>query len=141
MAEKEPPWGPFGVDEGSMVLTKKYGLVRIRWVHDNDLVWDGEEFVRHGGVVFLGSGTAGWHDGLIAAKGTNVYTEQRAAPVPFWVAKRKGIRLVRDGETGSSKAEDPGKAAFTSRLYTIKDCGPRHRFACNGAIVHNMTTG
>lgn len=134
-------WGPLGVDESSMVMTKRFGLIRIQYVRDNDLVWDGMEYVPHGGVVFLGQGAACWHEGLIAARGTNVYTGRRTAPMPIWVAKMKGVPLLKDGMTEGPEAEKPEKEmGIRSRLYTIMDCGPRHRFACSGAIVHNLTT-
>jgi hypothetical protein len=41
------------LSEGTPVMTKR-GWVPINCVHATDLIWDGVEWVRHGGVVFQG---------------------------------------------------------------------------------------
>jgi DNA polymerase len=56
--------------DGSSVITK-----RIVDVDDQDLVWDGEEFVAHEGVVYSGKQAVIEYDGIVGTPEHTVYTE------------------------------------------------------------------
>lgn len=142
-AGTDPSWEPYGVRGDMMVLTRDRGLSPIAGVRDDDLIWDGTEFVHHGGAVFLGWGQAIWHGGLVGTRGVHVYMQGRSLPMPLWLAAHKMARHAEDGKTAAAKApeEDLKRLArCRAAIYTIMDCGPRHRFACSGSLVRNHTT-
>jgi DNA polymerase len=70
--------GRWCIAEGSLVTTLGFdGFVRetpIELVRDDDLVWDGDDWVAHDGVVFSGVKDVIQHDGILATPEHNVYT-------------------------------------------------------------------
>jgi DNA polymerase len=70
--------GRWCIAEGSLVTTLGFdGVVRetpIEHVNDDDLVWDGDKWVPHEGVVFSGVKDVIYHDGVLATAEHNVYT-------------------------------------------------------------------
>lgn len=82
---------------GQLVKTNR-GDVPIEQVRSGDLLWDGQEWVTHGGVVPSGEKDVIEHDGLVATPdhlvftSTNEYTTLRDAKsrlVPLFVGERK----------------------------------------------------
>lgn len=139
MAKHEHFWFPGGVEGKSQILTKEHGLIPITDLQDSDLVWDGAEFVSHGGVVFLGCMENITYDGVRASPGAYVYTTRRPAPIVFAIAEKQKIQCVRDERTEGYRAPDVRSQTDVTGLYTIQNCGSRHRFACNGHLIHNLT--
>lgn len=82
--------------EGTLVLVKDpSGLVLekpIEKVADFDLVWDGDFWVAHGGVVFSGEKDVVEHDGVVATAEHIVYVSTTES-IPLGDAKREGLRL------------------------------------------------
>lgn len=90
------------IAEGSLVLTDR-GLVPIENVDLADKVWDGVEFVRHGGVVYKGQKEVMHYDGLTATPDHEVWAsidgEPRAVRLDY--AATCGARLIRTGSGGT----------------------------------------
>lgn len=61
------------IAEGSLVLTDA-GLVKIQDVTVKHKVWDGENFVTHGGLIFQGEKEVIFYDGLWATPDHKCYT-------------------------------------------------------------------
>lgn len=87
--------------EGSLVLTNN-GLKPIESVTDSDLVWDGVEYVSHGGVVYNGEqevieheGLTGTEDHVVYGIDGNEYTLKQAKQrkVPLMVCEVKGEKI------------------------------------------------
>lgn len=87
------------------VMDKQKGLTekRIVDVLDSDRVWDGEEFVEHGGVVFSGIHEIIEHDGIRGTAEHIVFThdgkeislsEAHARGTPLMVARKPNSRDV-----------------------------------------------
>ena len=64
----------FCVEGSQRVLTKDRGLVRIDQIQWDDLLWDGVEWVSHGGVVYKGKREVITYAGLTATTDHRVYT-------------------------------------------------------------------
>ena len=66
----------------------------IEQVRDDDLLWDGAEWVTHGGVVCAGEKEVIEHDGLIATPGHAIFVSDRTA---IWLeqAKAAGLPIYR----------------------------------------------
>lgn len=90
------------IAEGSLVLTDR-GLVPIENVGIADKVWDGVEFVRHGGVIYKGQKEAMTYDNLTATPDHKVWASFEGAPrtVRLDYAAACGARLVRTGSSGA----------------------------------------
>ena len=132
-------WQPPGVRGDMLVHTSTRGSIPIAKVRDDDLIWDGKEFVSHGGAIFLGWAKTARMGDFVATRGIPVFTERREAPIFFGVIVRGEIPCLKDAMTGSAPVwHAPGNI---DAIYTILDCGPRHRYACQGFIVHNLTCG
>jgi DNA polymerase len=83
------------VAEGSPVLTLR-GLVPIEEVLPADLLWDGEEWVEHGGVVCQGTREVWEYDGLVATEDHVVFTSEGEQRLD--AAAARAARLVRSGD-------------------------------------------
>ena len=88
--------------EGTLVLVKDdHGRVRERPVQEvgtDDLVWDGEAWVEHEGVVFSGDKNVIEHDGLLATTKHAVYISTTES-MTLGEAKQKGLPLWRGNGT------------------------------------------
>lgn len=85
------------IAEGQLVLTNQ-GLVPIEKVSRNHLVWDGIEWVRHDGVVYLGMKEVITYDGLTATPDHRIWcTTGSGAPTAFGNAASRGDHLVQSG--------------------------------------------
>lgn len=144
------------IAEGCEVLTDK-GLVPIENVTEEHLLWDGEEWVEHGGVVYKGRKKVMDYGGLRATKDHLVWVEGKSEPIYFGEAARNGSSLLRSGNGGKPiwvgedycisrrsrerKVQRVEADRSTVRVYDIRDAGPRHRFTVSGFLVHNCGYG
>ena len=88
--------GRFCLAEGTPILVKtKDGLTTEKPIEDvsvDDLVFDGEQWVSHDGVVYSGDHEVITWDGITATPEHMVYTEDRNK-ISLGEAKEKGIKL------------------------------------------------
>lgn len=84
------------IAEGSLVLTN-HGLVPIEQVSTEDLLWDGESWVRHEGVIYKGEREVITYEGLTATPDHLVWVEGQSQPVYFGIAAASGAHLVQTG--------------------------------------------
>lgn len=63
-----------------------------------DLVWDGQEFVTHGGLVYQGVREVMEYQGVTATHDHKVYTEGVEEPVELGVAAERGLMLRAGGD-------------------------------------------
>lgn len=131
------------IAEGSLVLTN-VGLVPIEEVQPYHRVWDGFEFVAHGGVVCRGRKEVIYYAGLCATPDHLVWIRGKSGPVPFGNAASGGELLVQTGGGNRpfriGRIYKVGKATwreFPVDVYDILNAGPRHRFTVSGVLVHN----
>lgn len=84
------------IAEGQLVLTDT-GLVPIEQIKPSDKLWDGEEFVAHGGLVDRGVKDVVEYEGLIATGDHLVWIEGQHEPIHFGQAAASGARLLQSG--------------------------------------------
>ena len=89
------------IAEGQRVLTN-VGLVPIEQVSTDMLVWDGENWVSHEGVVCNGYKEVITYDGLTATEDHLVWVTGKRDPVRLGDAAESGARLLRTGFGGSA---------------------------------------
>lgn len=147
------------LDGRGMVLTKR-GLVELRYVGPDDLLWDGVEWVKHDGVVVKGIKDVITYSGITATPDHVVYTRNGAA-VLFGRAAAARIELMVGEVNGKEVYAAPlmrrykPKPAVTLKdptgrydewgnpitgtieVFDIVNAGPRHRFTYNGLVVSN----
>ena len=87
------------IAEGEPVLTNM-GLVPIEKIKKSHLLWDGENWVSHDGVVFKGEREVIEYEGLRATPDHLVWIEGKAEPVQLGVATSCGAHLVQTGDGG-----------------------------------------
>ena len=80
-----------------LVLTD-VGLVPIQDVTTDMRVWDGENWVRHSGVVLKGVRKVIEYEGLRATEDHLVWVEGESRPVSFGAAAKSGAHLVKTGD-------------------------------------------
>lgn len=125
------------IAEGQLVLTD-HGLIPIEKVTMEDRVWDGENWVHHGGVVYRGEREVMRYAGLLATPDHLVYVEEKEEPVPFQAAAENGYHLRR---LCSSIVIQYGDLPALARVYDILNAGPHHRFTVSDCLVHNCGYG
>ena len=86
---------------GSLVLTNE-GLVPIEDVTTDHLLWDGEEWVRHEGVVYKGEREVIYYDGLRATKDHLVWVQGKEKPIYFGESAKGREHLIRTGNGGNA---------------------------------------
>lgn len=104
------------IAEGSKVLTDR-GLVAIEKVRYDDKVWDGHEFVSHGGVVCKGEKHVITYQGLTATPDHLVKTAQ--GWIAFGECQRLGIPIIRTGNDEHPVREDEG--CFSGNICSQQD--------------------
>ena len=122
------------IAEGQEVLTDQ-GLVPIEQVTADMKVWDGVEWVSHGGVICRGERMVMSYGGLEATWDHAVWAKVGGAQklVQFRYAAKNKLRLVKTGpESGR-----PDQRMRKAWVYDIWNAGPRHRFTVSGVLVHN----
>ena len=121
------------IAEGSLVLTDG-GLIPIEDVTKEHLLWDGVEWVNHGGVVYKGERKVIEYAGLSATEDHLVWVSGKSEPVYFGEAARSGACLLRTGN--GRKAIRVGKYYFsretleqnlesllcTDKVYGLRKC-------------------
>lgn len=88
------------IAEGQLVLTN-HGLIPIQDITTNDLVWDGEGWVQHDGVVCRGIKEVITYEGLTATPDHYVWVEGQERPVQFGLASASGAHLLQTGDSGT----------------------------------------
>ena len=89
------------IAEGSLVLTNQ-GLVPIEDVMPEQKVWDGREWVTHGGVIYKGEREVIEYEGLTATPDHLVFIEGETEPVYFGIAAACGAHLIQSGYGGTA---------------------------------------
>ena len=126
------------VAEGSLVITDK-GPVPIEGVAPSMKVWDGQEFVAHGGVVSKGEQSTILVDGLRLTPDHRIYTKTG------WVEARmaNGKQWFDFYPLGDRHFIRVDHRPKSLKVYDILNAGRRHRFALwNGerqCVVSNCT--
>lgn len=158
------------IAEGSLVLTN-CGLIPIEQVSTDHLLWDGEDWVHHSGVIFKGEREVIEYEGLKATPDHLVWIKGHEKPVQLRFAAACGAHLLQTGNgrdpirfqrgcypktvTGIEpwqnhprcknihygKAKELETDRCTSRLYDIQNAGRHHRFTVSGKLVHNCGYG
>ena len=140
------------IAEGQLVLTD-HGLIPIEKVTTDDLLWDGEQWVHHEGVIYKGKREVITYEGLTATPDHLVWIEGQSRPIQFGIAASCGSHLVQTGDGGKSirlgENYQCGKTlrkmlethSRTARLYDIQNAGRHHRFTVSGKLVHNCGYG
>ena len=127
------------IAEGQLVLTNE-GLVPIERVRTVHLLWDGESWVSHDGVIFKGEREVITYEGLTATPDHLVWVEGQTQPIQFGDAASCGAHLVQTGDGGTAIRLGENHQR-TARLYDIRNAGKHHRFTVSGKLVHNCGYG
>lgn len=129
--------GKFCIAEGQLVDTDR-GPIPIENVTPDDLVWDGVEFVRHSGVMYMGEKTVINKGGMFATPDHRVLTDRgylRYDSIDscddIMSSRPPNFIDCRDGLTRRDFR------SHVARVYDIVNAGPRHRFTIQGKIVSN----
>lgn len=128
------------IAEGEKVLTN-HGLKSIETVIKDDLLWDGESWVRHDGVIYKGRKEVITYEGLTATPDHLVFIEGEHRPVRFAEAARSSAHLVQSGVCPHSQMKKPALCGGRVRVYDIRNAGERHCFTVSGKLVHNCGYG
>jgi DNA polymerase len=123
---------------GELVHTRR-GMIPIEEIRSDDLLWDGESWVHHEGLLFRGLKDVISYDGLTATGDHPVYVKGHTDPVPFGDAAYDNLPLVRVGRSRASSA--PFRCCGVMPVYDILNAGPKHRFSVSGHLVHNCGYG
>lgn len=89
------------IAEGQQVLTN-HGEKPIETVATDDLVWDGEQWVAHEGVIYKGIKEVMTYEGLTATPDHLVYVEGQSEPMEFRIATTRRAHLVQTASRGAS---------------------------------------
>lgn len=111
--------------------------IQLLALEPDDLVWDGQEFVAHGGLVFQGEREVIHYDGITGTPDHKVYVEGRDEPVELAVAAREGLVLQTGGDHRGLGRPAADLLLGAVPVYDIVNCGPRNRFVANGRVVSN----
>lgn len=122
------------IAENQWVLTSK-GEILIQDITSSHEVWDGENFVKHDGLVDRGIRDVIYYGGLSATPDHEVFLENGKS-TEFGYAARMKLKLMK-GHKGNRRPEGYPTRESKMRVYDIANCGPRHRFSVQGVIVHN----
>src|SRR5690554_2477385 len=137
------------IAEGQLVLTDR-DLVPVEQVTTEHLLWDGESWVSHGGVVYKGRSEVITYEGLSATADHIVWVEGKPEPIQLGAAAACGAHLVRtaDGRKTVSLGEGlplkkvvSGSPVVLQNVYDILNAGDHHRFTVSGVLVHNCGYG
>lgn len=93
VTKKQRTYAKSCIAEGELVLTNK-GLIPIENVTKSMLLWDGEEWVSHDGLIYKGYKEVIYYDGLWATPDHEVVLEDGSTCRHEW-AQQRGIRLAR----------------------------------------------
>lgn len=100
------------IAEGQLVLTN-HGLIPIENVKTYDMLWDGENWVHHDGVIYKGRRRVITYEGLTATPDHLVWVDGESEPIQFGAAAACGAHLVQSGNGGKAvrlgKDHKPGE--------------------------------
>ena len=108
------------IAEGQMVLTDS-GEKPIETVTESDLLWDGEDWVRHEGVIYKGEGETIEYQGLRATPDHYVWVEGEQRPLPFGFAAGSGFDLVKAEHCGH-EVRAYGDNGFQPHILALLPC-------------------
>jgi len=91
-------WSPDCIASGQKVLTKR-GLVNIEEIRGSDRLWDGVQWVSHGGLVYKGLRDVITYAGVTATPDHLVYSESGWRTLES--CRRLRLRLQQTGSGGS----------------------------------------
>lgn len=121
--ERVESYGPKFVENclatGTRVATSR-GLVPIEEITDEDLIWDGEEYVHHDGLVYQGIKE------IISLNGISMTPEHKILTDKGWMHAEESAGLTWSG-TNLRVTISP--SSEIKPVYDILNCGQRHRFA------------
>ena len=126
------------IAEGQLVLTN-HGEKPIETVTTDDLVWDGEQWVAHEGVIYKGIKEVITYQGLTATPDHCVYIETGA-----YIYLRKAVKFGFDLKNAYKDLEVIDETHLEPRLskvFDIVNSGPHHRYTVSGKLVHNCGYG
>lgn len=128
------------IAEGQPVLTN-HGEKPIETVTTDDLVWDGEQWVAHEGVIYKGIRTVYTYQGLTATLDHQVFLNDSSKPVMLQeaVAYRKDLKDATQEKKEIDKRKECSVA--TAKVYDIMNAGPHHRYTVSDKLVHNCGYG
>ena len=126
------------IAEGQLVLTNR-GEKPIETVTTDDLVWDGEQWVSHEGVIYKGIKKVITYQGLTATIDHTVYLDT-GGYAPLASAIVFGFNLI-DGTSESNSSDETQLEAREAKVYDIVNAGPNHRYTVSGKLVHNCGYG
>lgn len=89
------------IAEGQLVLTN-HGEKPIETVTTDDLVWDGEQWVAHEGVIYRGIKEVMTYEGLTATPDHLVYVEGQKEPMDFRIATTRRAHLIQTAARGAA---------------------------------------
>ena len=129
------------IAKGTEVLTKR-GLVAIENIREDDLIWDGDEWVSHQGLI-----DKGVQDTIVVStngkEGIHMTPEHKILLEDGWCecGKSDGSYWAEVWTPGRSRSssEQPisvHPSGLKEQVYDIRNCGPRHRFC-----VYDRTAG
>lgn len=123
------------IAENELVLTNK-GLVPIQNVTTEHKLWDGEEWVKHQGVIYKGEGEVIEYEGLRATADHIVWVEGQKEPMTLLRAAANNLHL-----TQTSITPVVSQGPRMCRVYDILNAGRHNRFTVSGKLVHNCGYG
>ena len=130
--------GRFCLAEGTPILVKTaQGEILEKPIEDvllSDLVYDGNEWVHHEGVVYSGEKDVITWDGITATAEHKVFITEDEK-IPLGEAKKKALPLWRGQSQNRPEAVPPHEGRL--KTYDILNAGPRNRFTANGRVVSN----
>lgn len=127
------------IAEGEVVWVRQRGEsgwshAPIERVSSDHLVWDGANFVAHGGVVWQGYKPVWRWNGLTATEDHVVFTTN--GEMEFGRAMMLRLPLV-GGLGGFQETSETPEYIGYRPVYDILNCGPLNRFTVSGVLVHN----
>ena len=130
----------FCIAEGTEVLTSR-GWIAIQDVSVSDLIWDGVEWVNHGGLLNQGERY------IIQSYGVYMTPDHEVLTTRGWMSghgancvglDRAEVRLPHSFGASRDQRQPLTNTALT---FDLVDCGPRNQFVVRGSrgplIVHN----
>ena len=127
--------------QGTLVVTVR-GCVPIEEIRPDDLIFDGNEWVSHDGLICNGIQNVVSVDGLKMTPDHQILTTEGWLKCSLADGKKWAIAVMGRSRQSRISVSDHG---CRSLVYDIRNCGPRHQFCVcdNGQlrIVHNCIQG
>ena len=137
--------GRYCLAVSTRVLVKNTaGTVRWRFISEvknSELLWDGIEWVTHGGVVYSGYNYVYKHDGVTATRQHKVWVSDTEC-VTLSEAHKRNALIWKSLPEGYIPTVEDRIPEHRMKTYDIQFAGPRNRFAlADGSIVSNSGKG